>query len=120
MTNEAPEPVKSTQQLDLEARADDDYVSPLARAKTVGPNESLVSEDGFVGVDPIYQNYANDTEAPYQSDEGVEKDLEDRAMNAAEEDTKQSEELQAQADEVQSEAPKQTEPEPAATPATDQ
>lgn len=102
----APE-VKSTQQLDLEARAKDDYVSPLARAKTVGPNESLVSEDGFVGVDPMYQNYANETDAPLASESGPEKDLEDRVLGVAEEPAPEP---------AKTEEPKQTST-PVATPA---
>lgn len=80
----APEPVKSTTQLDLEARQSEDYVSPIAKAKTVGPNDSLVDDSGFVGVSPEYANYANETDAPLSSDEGAEKDLEDRILGSAE------------------------------------
>lgn len=98
MADTAPEPVKSTQQLDLETRQAEDYVSPLARAKTVGPNESLISEDGFVGVDPIYQNAANETEEPYASDEGPEKALEDRVLELVESDAATAEENQKTAE----------------------
>lgn len=93
-TEQAPEAVKSTQQLDLEARQAEDYVSPLAVAKTVGPNESLISEDGFVGVDPIYQNAANETEMPLASEEGAEKVLEDRVLTQVEDAAKAEEEKQ--------------------------
>lgn len=86
MADKAPEPVKSTTQLDLEARQKDDYVSPIAKAKTVGPNETLVNEDGFVGVSPEYANNANETDAPLASEEGAEKVLEDRLLGAVEEE----------------------------------
>lgn len=87
MADTAPEPVKSTQQLDLEARQAEGYVSPLARVETVGPSESLVSEDGFIGVDPVYQNAANDTDMPLSSEEGPEKNLEDRLLTPATEES---------------------------------
>lgn len=86
MADTAPEPVKSTQQLDLEARQAEDYVSPFVLGKTVGPNESLVSEDGFVGVDPIYQNAANETDEPLAAEDGVEKVIEDRVLELIETD----------------------------------
>ena len=33
--------------------------------------------ENYLNVDPMYQNYANDTEAPHLSEEGPEADLED-------------------------------------------
>jgi hypothetical protein len=33
--------------------------------EVVNPEDSPVNSDGFAGVDPIYQNFANDTDAPY-------------------------------------------------------
>lgn len=80
----APEPVKSTSQRDLEDRQREDYVSPIAKAKTVGPNETLVNEDGFVGVSSEYANNANETDAPLSSDEGPEKILEDKLLGSTE------------------------------------
>ncbi len=71
---------KSTQQRDLEERMKSDYVSPIARAKTVGPNEALIDSNGFVGVSPEYANNANETDAPLSADSGVEKELEDRLL----------------------------------------
>ena len=32
--------------------------------------------EGYINVDPIYQNHANDTEAPLQGEEGPEAELE--------------------------------------------
>ena len=34
------------------------------------------SENGYVGVDPIYQNFANETEKPYVAEGGAEKKVE--------------------------------------------
>jgi hypothetical protein len=39
--------------------------------------DSGVYKDGFVGVDPIYQNNANEFDAPLASEGGVEKDAEE-------------------------------------------
>jgi hypothetical protein len=65
---------KPTSQVDLERRLKDDYVSPSVLGQAVDP--VLESENGYVGVDPIYQNFANETEKPYASEKGVEKKLE--------------------------------------------
>jgi hypothetical protein len=57
---------KPNSQLDLEARQAEDYVPP----SQVHPGtEEPLSENGYIGTDPIYQNHANDTEAPYPVDE---------------------------------------------------
>jgi len=32
--------------------------------ETVNPDETTLDKDGFVGVDPIYQNFANSTDKP--------------------------------------------------------
>jgi hypothetical protein len=101
---------KSTQQLDLEARQAEDYVSPLAVAKTVGPEQSLLGEDGYVGTDPIYQNYANETEAPLAAEEGAEKVLEDRVFAEAEQAAQASEEREQAAQEAPQQEPQQEQP----------
>lgn len=65
---------KPTSQLDLEARLANDNEAPAA-VKTLNPSEQGEDdEDGYVGTDPIYQNHANDTEAPGEAEEGAEKD----------------------------------------------
>jgi hypothetical protein len=56
---------KPASQLDLEARQDKNYRPPSQVAGSVDPG---VSENGYVGTDPIYQNHANHTEAPYEGD----------------------------------------------------
>lgn len=68
----------STAQKDLEARLSDDSV-PVYNEST---NPAPVGEDGFVGVSPEYQNYANDTDAPLASEKGAEAEAED-AFDAA-------------------------------------
>ena len=65
---------KPTAQVDLEERMKDDYVVPTQLQQGSDPEPS---ETGFVGVDPIYQNFANDTEKPLRAEKGVEKKLED-------------------------------------------
>lgn len=111
MADKAPEPVKSTQQLDLEARQSEDYVSPLVKATTVGPHESLVDDAGFVGVDPNYANNANESDAPLSADSGAEKDLEDKLLGGSETVVEQKEE------EKKEEAPKHAAP-ASSTPST--
>jgi len=65
----------STQQLDLEERMADDYVSPKVIVQGEVPNQ--LQEDGFVNTDPIYRNYANEVDKPGHPEEGVYADLED-------------------------------------------
>lgn len=61
---------RPTSQVDLEERlkADNRLGAPVENAKP-----KPVSDDGYVGVDPIYQNHANDTDAPHQADDGADK-----------------------------------------------
>lgn len=51
-----------------------------ARIMTVEGNEL----DSYFGVDPIYQNYANETDAPYPAESGPEAELEEMQFAAAE------------------------------------
>lgn len=50
--------------------------------KSDGNDRKLAVEgnetEAYVGVDPIYQTYANDTEAPLRAEKGVEAKLEER------------------------------------------
>lgn len=69
-----------TTQLDLETRRDAGYETVVR--KTVNPNEVVNPypvEDNdtsaYVGVDPIYMNYANETEAPLRGEDSVEDDV---------------------------------------------
>lgn len=74
MADDKPNYTKPTSQLDLEARQSEDYVPPTVLGRDVDPQKS---ENGYVGVDPIYQNFANDTEAPYAAEEGPESVVEE-------------------------------------------
>lgn len=56
---------KPASQLDLEARQADDYEVP---SKLTQGTEPELSKNGYVGVDPIYQNHANSTEGPIEAD----------------------------------------------------
>lgn len=38
------------------------------------------SENGFIGVDPIYQNFANETEKPFVAEGGAEKKVESQFL----------------------------------------
>lgn len=76
----------SAQTRDLEARAERDNESFMkvgqAQGPQVNPGPPAFEGDGnsedvvanYVGVDPIYQNYANETEAPLVGD-GIEDQL---------------------------------------------
>ncbi len=66
---------KPTSQLDLEARRADDYESPLKVAATGEPGDTPFDNAGYIGVDPVYQNAANETERPMRQTEGVEADV---------------------------------------------
>lgn len=109
---------KSTTQRDLEARQAEDYVSPLVIGKTVGPNRTLISDDGFIGVSPEYANYANETDAPLFADEGPEKVIEDRTFSTAEEENA-AEEARPEAEAAAAESSTTTQPasQPAPAPA---
>ena len=50
--------------------------------KTVNPEDGVLDKDGFVGVDPVYQNFANKTDAPL----GEAADEEDDEDEDAEDD----------------------------------
>lgn len=77
----APKPnyEKPTQQVDLEERLKDDYVP--AAVLTVAEDPVVTSENGYVAVDPIYQNFANETDKPFAAEKGPEKKLEEGAVS---------------------------------------
>ena len=50
--------------------------------KTVNPEDGALDKNGFVGVDPVYQNFANKTDAPL----GEAADEEDDEDEDAEDD----------------------------------
>lgn len=60
---------KPASQLDLEERQKSDYTPPSVLLQGEDPH---LSTNGYVGVDPVYQNAANDTEKPMQADKGAE------------------------------------------------
>ena len=68
---------KPNSTLDLEARQEEDYVpaSRLAGSTSVSP----LDRAGFIGVDPVYQNAANEVDRPITADEGAEYEA---AVNA--------------------------------------
>lgn len=70
---------KPTSQRDLEQRLENGNEAQSRVGVAVSPHEvDVVSEDGFVGVAPEYQNFAVDTDAPFQADEGPDKLAEDQ------------------------------------------
>jgi hypothetical protein len=66
---------KPTSQLDLEARQKSDYEPAAVLVKGT---DAEPSDNGYVGVDPIYQTFANDTEQPLLAEKGAEAKVEDR------------------------------------------
>lgn len=39
-------------------------MAPKPVYETVNPEDGPLDRDGFIGVDPIYQNFANETDSP--------------------------------------------------------
>lgn len=58
--------------LDLEARQAEDYVPPGVVGRT---SDAQLSENGYVAVDPIYQNFADETHRPGFPEEGAEAEV---------------------------------------------
>lgn len=100
MVKKKDEPVyeKPASQVDLEARIANGNASnqvvidsnEYRRRKESGELEDVAGRDftvegndtsGYVGVDPIYQNYANETEAPMKADEGAEATVFEQAAS---------------------------------------
>lgn len=77
---------KTTAQVDLETRLKNgnkaEYASDPVNPKDVG----VVSDDGFVGVDPIYQNAANKTDRPIAAKSGPDKAAEEAHIESVEGD----------------------------------
>lgn len=104
---------KPTSQLDLEERlARGNEVEPILVA--INPNQQGLDDvEGYVGTDPIYQNYANETEKPYAAEGGAEAEAEalhDFAVSAeaapepdAEDDAEDEESYDADSDDDESE-----------------
>lgn len=65
---------RPTSQVDLEERLKNDNAAP-AVLKDTNPAESTAyyTKTGFVGTDPVYQNYANETDAPRKAEDGPDK-----------------------------------------------
>jgi hypothetical protein len=66
---------KPTSQLDLEARQAEGYVPPSQLVQPNDPGVTPFDRGGYVGVDPVYQNAANETERPIRADEGAEAEV---------------------------------------------
>ena len=65
-----PQYTKPTDQIELERRLKGDYVPSSVLLQGTDPD---VSDNGYVGVSPEYQTYANETEAPLKADGVVGK-----------------------------------------------
>jgi heat shock protein HspQ len=68
----------SEAQLDLERRQGNDNESSLRIGQTVQPHESPFTGNGFVNVDPVYQNFANEVDEPLLADSGATRVAEDQ------------------------------------------
>lgn len=64
-----PNYTKPTVQVDLEQRLDEGDVPHGVLIQGTDPKPS---ENGFVGVDPIYQNFADETHKPFRAEDGAE------------------------------------------------
>jgi hypothetical protein len=74
---------KPASQVDLEERNSEGYVPP-SQLQTGTDGEP--SKNGYIALDPIYQNYSNSTEAPHRAEDSVEQDLIDENFLADEVD----------------------------------
>lgn len=92
----AENPAVPTKDASDEDESDDEEPSWLATAPATRRRESEdgeVSEEDvgvFVGVDPDYQNFANDSDAPLLSESGVEREAEERSITAQAESQRRS------------------------------
>lgn len=78
---------ESTAALDLKRRLENDNESALqvaAAATTADPygKDEKGKENGYVNVDQVYQNYADDTHKPLAAEDGVQKDAEEAFREA--------------------------------------
>lgn len=77
MAKDKPNYSKPASELDLEARQAEDYVPPTVVVKGT---DAPLSSNGYIGVDPIYQNAANDTEKPIKAEGGAEAALYEKSL----------------------------------------
>lgn len=105
---------KPTSQLDLEARQKDDYQPSSVLTKGTDPE---LSNNGYVGVDPIYQTFASETEKPFLAEKGPEKKIEDNYVSDdVDLDQAATPEGESDADKYKDEDEKSSTPTPASTP----
>lgn len=76
-TDDKPYRTKSSAQLDLERRLENSNESESRVGKTVKVNPNPFGADDYAGTDPIYQNYANETEKPLRAEGGAFGDAEE-------------------------------------------
>lgn len=74
--------VKSTHQRYLETVLDPERKAPVF-SESVNPSVAI-TDDGYIGTDPIYQNHANATDEPHQADDGPDKLAEDAYIESVE------------------------------------
>jgi hypothetical protein len=86
--------VPSAHQKYLEEVTDPDREVPVFGA-SVNPVDQAdhVTDEGYVGVDPVYQNYANDTDKPLAAEEGPDQAAEDAFHEAYEAEASEGSEL---------------------------
>lgn len=69
---------KPTSQVDLDERLkNENRVTGILKDTNPADSSVYYAESGFVGTDPIYQNYANDTDEPLKAESGADKQAED-------------------------------------------
>lgn len=73
---------KPTSQVDLEARLKNGNAAATLTDPINPGMPDVEAGNLYVGTDPIYQNHANDTEAPLQADKGVERKAEENFLSS--------------------------------------
>lgn len=104
----------------LESVMDPDREVPV-HGESVNPaDQGVVTEEGYVGTDPIYQNYAEDTHKPLAAEDGPEADAEEAFVDAYEGEPnegsdllKENYEATSRTDKKDEEPQEQSSPEPA-------
>lgn len=89
-----PNPDEETPEEEGEPReapdTSDTLTKGFAAVHEADDNALADSDPDFIGTDPVYKNYADETLMPLAAEEGPEKELEERAKEWAEDLAKQS------------------------------
>lgn len=81
-TDDKPYLTRPNSQIDLESRLEDGAVLGSDISSRVYVNPNPYGDEDYAGTDPIYQNHANDTEAPLAAEGGADEQAETAARES--------------------------------------